>query len=296
MKRYVFIFSISLFFLTHVMAQTGRALSISKLPLLKETTTLVVLDDSASDYNEILQSAIESHWKITPYKFIHQAELEEYMAVKGYSLLVKNNAQRVERRVRGDVVIQFNEIGLYLNNKSALENFTSIDALARIRVKDIEAPENYTYKLGALLQSMHQYLEFIDRDDVNKNNYPKKSTQYFNAQHDRLKDLTLLINQKDLSEAFEELDSLESVYKHSIKVVSCQEIQEAIQNKREDIAFLHLYPNIAQIQVIAAHNAEIMYSFPAERYKRFSPKDLSNISNAANGKLRKKLWRQMLRS
>ena len=296
MKRYIAIFSVSLL-LIPAFAQTGRALSISKLPLLKETTTLIVLDDdSTSAYNEILQPFIENHWKITPYKFIHEAELPEMMAVKGYSLLVKNNAQRVERRVRGDVVIQFNEIGLYLNNKSALENFTSIDALTRIRVNDIKTPEAYTYKLEALLTAMYQYLIFIDRDDVNKNNYPKKSAEYLNPDHERLKSMTLLINEEDVPESLDSLAAIQEYYQHPVKIVSCREIKQAIQEKSDSVAFLHVYPNVAQIQVIAAQNAEILYSFPAERYKQFGIKDLENISDAANGKPRKKLWRQMVRS
>jgi hypothetical protein len=55
---------------------------------LKETTTLVVVDNEESDYGKAIKKAFQEYWKYTPYKFITTQEVVNFAGKKDYSFFM----------------------------------------------------------------------------------------------------------------------------------------------------------------------------------------------------------------
>ncbi|MEM9721687.1 MAG: hypothetical protein AAGA10_20640 [Bacteroidota bacterium] len=94
-------------------SQTGNYLTCERVFEVKSTTTVVVLDDTASTFNKIVRRAVEKYWKISPIAFTTESQIIPYLGKREYSFLIKNQAMRIEKRVKGESKIQFNEIALY---------------------------------------------------------------------------------------------------------------------------------------------------------------------------------------
>lgn len=260
--------------------QIGPIQSCEWLPYVKETTTLVVLDSADTPYNRIIRPWVNAYWELSPVKFIPRDSLYRYIGERDYSMLFKNNVARLERRVRGTSRIQFNEIGLYLCNKNQLDHYRSGDAIGKILVEEIDKPETYEYKLGALLRAMYQYLVLLDAGKIDKNNYEEELEVYLNRFNLDIPDYVLWVDKAELPDRITDERSMQRYYKHPFRLVDKEEIQEATARADSRVAILHLHPRASRVDVIAVHDGKMLYSQTTRKYGQLSVQDLVSISRA----------------
>jgi len=283
-KAFFSLFAICLFSYLPVCSQTGNILHCENVYQIKESTTLVVLDDSSTTYNEIIRQAIDTYWTISPVKYISRSELELYLGEREYTMFLKNGATRIERRAAGSSEIQFNEIGIYPCNRGyTLSNYHARDAYAKIRVSDIDQPETYLYKLQALIPAMHLYLLYLDQGEINKNNFQKQLDKWMNGNPQVIHDMTLYVPLEEMPTRFNDQESFERYYDHPVRVVPRDTIQHVLSKNPEGMAILDIHPDLANLQVITSHG-HMLYAAPTLEYKVLSTDDIINLSRVVSGK------------
>lgn len=263
-------------------AQVGQLRSCEKLPQLKQTTTLVVLDDQETAYNQRMRQTIEAYWDITPVKYISQNELPTYLGNAAYSMLVRNNAQRMVRRTGGRTsTVKNNDLGLYLCNQGPMENYLAGDALVMVRLEDVMQTDAYLHKLTGLVQAMLQYLAFLENEQVDENSYDKAIKTYAVRNAARLAEVTLLVCESDLPPKLRKPERLAKVYGHPVEVVDEQAIAEALEAQREGTAFLHLHPRQREFFVIEVAGGTLLYQAEVHSYGQLKFRDFATMGKRA---------------
>ena len=270
-----------IFYMQLLSAQNGRERILEDLPKIKKTTLLVVLDEVDEVYNEAIKEAIESYWKFMPYKFVSKDELHTLAFDDQYSMLVRNNAKRVVHRVGRTDHIQSNHLAIYQCSRGDnLMNYTGRDALAQYHFKDVMDSDDYGYKLIALLQSMHRYIVWLDKNEITEDNHSKLLEKFCNEHTAKLSGMTLYVTEEDLSEKINDLEKLKKAYQHEIEIVDKATIQEAISKQKADVAFLHIDPRVKNIYILSAQGGEIIYHARTHEWGILKGKDFSNLSKA----------------
>ena len=290
--RFLFLFSLLASGSYHVLlGQTGNYLTCERVFEVKSTTTIVVLDDSSSTYNQIMRRAMEKYWDISPVEFTTESQIIQYLGDRAYTFLIKNQAIRIEKRVKGESRIQFNEIALYPGYRT-IENeaFHARDAYAKIRVDSLHKTDSYLYKLEGLIHTMHEYLEYASQGKIRRNTYGKDLNRFLNQYHARLSQKTLYVTEEDVPDRYKELLAY---YEHSLSFVSKAELQELIAKKSSDAAFLHIHPLVSWIYVIDISSGHILYGKKTTEYKTLTSQDFRNLSRAAEKKGRD--WKKLFR-
>lgn len=260
-------------------SQSTTRSGVEQFSRFKQTTMLVVLDsDASSPYNQILDKAIRKHWAITPYTFITEDELPFYEGKAEYSLFLKNDNVQTVKKVRRTFTIKNNNLGIYLNDFPTLQRYSASDAVAYIKLQDVNDYRAYLYKLEGLIQGLHTYLSsFLNNYEVTRDNLDDLEVEHFNARNQEIKEYMLYINANELPQGIEDADKLKKYYKHNVLIVSEDDIERAIADQEEGVAYLHLYPRVKKIQVVTTNGGEVLYSATPKEYGKFQIKDLSEI-------------------
>ncbi len=272
--------SIGLLILNVAWAQIGQKRSCEKVGELKKTTTLIVLDEKKdSEYNQLIRHTIDTYWRITPIMYIPSSELEQYLGNSAYSMLVRNNAQRIARRGGGRVsVIQNNDLALYLCNQGELTNYLAGDALAMVRLKDVMKTEDYLYELPGLIQSMQSYIQFLQEEKIDENNFEKEIKRYANQNVADLRSMTLMLRKEDVPEKLQDIKKLEKVYGHAVEIATEAQIAEALKNNEGNVAFLHLHPRQREFFIIQAAGGRLIYHALVQDYGELKAKDFAVLA------------------
>lgn len=261
------------------LGQTGNHLTCERVFEVRSTTTIVVLDDYDSEYNDIMRRAMQRHWTLTPVIFTTESKKVLFLGNRGYSILMKNQAIRVEKRVKGDFKIQFNEIGLYPSYRALdKEDLHARDAYAKIRVDSLHKTETYLYKLEGLIHAMHDYLIYAGQGNIRRNTYEKDMKQFLNGEASTLATKTLYVTYQDVPK---EAEHLVDAYQHPFKFIDKATLQRKIALGDSSAAFLHIHPLVSQIYAIDIATGKILYGGRTIRYKTLSQEDFRNLSKGA---------------
>jgi hypothetical protein len=261
-------------------AQTGNHKAYPLYSQAKKTTTLVVLEDEDCAYNKMMKESVERFWKFTPYEFIKQSEMPDYMMKWEYSMLIRNNRQFP---LPNGHVQMHNDISLFMCNKETIMDYPGVDEIAGINLEDITLEDDYLYKLPGLIRAMQDYLAFLDEGDFDKTSLLEKLDKYENRRSEELSELTLLICEDDLPESLNNADMLESLYKYGIRTVDKDAITEAIFSEATNIAYVHLHAHNRKIDVISAKDGCVLYSASLDDYREgITEKDIRRISKKAS--------------
>ena len=271
--------------------QTGNHLTCERVFEVKSTTTVVVLDDYDSEYNDIMRRTMQRHWTLTPIEFTTESNKSLFLGNRDYSILMKNQAVRVEKRVKGEFKIHFNEIGLYPGYRALdKEDLHARDAYAKIRVDSLHKTETYLYKLEGLIRAMHDYLVYADRGNIRRNTYEKDMRQYLNEGASSLASKTLYVTYQDVPK---ESEHLVDAYPYPFTFVEKSELQRKIAQGDSSAAFLHIHPLVSQIYAIDITTGKILYGGRTLQYKMLSKEDFRNLSRVTEK--RTKGWKRFFR-
>ncbi len=218
--------------LLNITAQREYLPTIEDLEVFHTTKTYIVLQDNPiSDYNFEIRDAVEKFWDITEYEFIKFDEFNKKTRFEKASFLYTATVSFEKDKSQ----TRYTFLCLSLGG-----DFPSVDHMKDI----VNVPlsyygvdeENYTYKLGTLVNFMQKHVQMIKDDpDLISQNVLKEYNDNMTGVHDK----TLYLVEDELQKSISSEARIRSVYPHKFKIVTRDEIKEAIMNKDKNVVFLH---------------------------------------------------------
>ena len=230
-KLFFLIFPIFLFF-------AGTSFSQAPFPTSEEAgripqiTTMVVLENNMfSSYNIYVKDAMERNWTLTPFEFISTAEFENLRKDPDYGFLVLTGTSF--ERDKGHVYYNFLN---FLLGKD-VRKIEEMPELCSFPLSYSEADEDeYVYKLDLVIRFMQQHAEMIMKDpSVTALQY----LTYYNRNTPELVNKTLLLEEDNLAEDVDTGEEIQELIDHTFRIVSREEIEAAITEKRPNTVILH---------------------------------------------------------
>jgi hypothetical protein len=194
-------------------------------------TLVVLLDNPLLEYNSIIKEVMEQEWTITDYEFITFKEFEEKRMDPQYSFLYMSMVMFDNDKT--DAQYRF----LHLSMGGDYFRINQMPDIASVPLAYYSVEEdNYTYKLALLVRFIQQHALLIkDHPEIVSANVFK----YYNNNMKDIKTKTLYVLQEELSKEVNSAARIRSVYPYKFKIVTKDDITEAIKNKDQDVVFLH---------------------------------------------------------
>lgn len=196
------------------------------------TTTYVVLEDNPmSEYNFKIKKAVENSWKITPYEFITAAQFEEMRKDIDKSFMVK-----LQVKFSGDKLeATYHFLSVMLG--AAVMRHTDMPDICSVPLGYSSVDEDsYTYKLESLVRFTQNHIRMLDQNpDLIKSNI----FQHYNKNRKETQGKELWLLEKDLDKGVRSLSAIRKAYPHTVKIVTADDIEKAIEEKNENVVFLH---------------------------------------------------------
>ncbi len=231
MKK-LLLFLTAILLINFISAQVEYLPTKEDLGKLLATKTYVVLEESPmSDFNFEIKDVIEKNWTITKYEFIKNDEFEKLSSNEKcsflYTSLVSFEKDKTESRY---VFLHFSLGGPNLTIDD-LRDMVSIP-LSYFGTD----PENYIYKLGTIIRFVQNHVNLInEKPELISNNI-------FKFYNDNVKDIhtkTLFLLQDELSADISTPARIKAIYPYKFKIVTREEINQAIKDKNDEVVFLH---------------------------------------------------------
>ncbi|UCG28182.1 MAG: hypothetical protein JSV24_02145 [Bacteroidales bacterium] len=206
---------------------TGR-----DIDLFMKSKTMVVLEASVfSDFNIYIKNTIEQKWKITPYEFVNYDEFENLRTDSSYSFLVLT--QTSFERDKASVYYNFLNLLLGADVKylSEMPEFCSMP----LSYSQVEEPR-YPPKLGLIIDFMQQHVRNLAADPGNT---LLRNLSYYNKNSNLVKNKMLLVTSGDLAGEVNTPTKIKATYPHEFKLVSEEEVIEAIENMEPNTVIVH---------------------------------------------------------
>src|SRR6056297_74893 len=231
MKKWIIIF-IALLPAANLLAQREYLPTEEDLEQFHKTKTYVVLQDNPlSEYNFEITDAVENYWDVTEYEFIEFDEFEEKSSDPSASFLYTATVSFEKDRSQTRYVFLCISLGGDYPSLDEMKDIVNIP-LSYYAVEE----ESYTYKLGTLVNFMQKHVRMItENPELISQNVLKEYNDNMAGVHDK----TLFLVEDELENAIGSEARIKAVYPHPFKIVTREEIKEAIMNKDEDIVFLH---------------------------------------------------------
>jgi hypothetical protein len=246
------------------------------------TKTLVVQDKNPlNTYDAEIEEVMAQEWDITEYEIIPFSEFEEKRMNPDYSFLflttVVFEKDKLNARYRflnvslgGDYL----HIGMMPDLVSVPVSYDNVE------------DESYNYKLGILVRFIQNHLRLIhaNPDIISANVF-----KHYNQNMKDVKQKTLYLLEDEMARDVNTTARIRKIYPHDFKLVTREDIRQAITDRNENVVFLHkVGPEGTRLQarcykvLIGAENAGFYY-FDYHMIKEKKPdgflsKDLKKIS------------------
>jgi len=218
--------------LTFVIKGQAPFPSSSEIKQFMASKTCVVLEnDPFSAFNSFIKEAVQNYWNITPYEFIETKEFNLRRLDPAYSFIVLTETN-FDKDKSGSV---FNFINL-LQGKN-VEKLGEAPEICAVPLSFAgEDDFGYGYKLGAILSFMQKHAKMISEDPSLTG---RKYLKYYNKFVPEVSKKTILVKEEDLSPEISTIGSIKAIYPYDIKIVTEEEIVDAIAKKAPDTLVLH---------------------------------------------------------
>lgn len=225
MKKWITLF----FLLVFVMELSAQVRPAGRRDVRRffESTTYVVKDRAPfSSFNEHLKKAMEKHWHVTPFEFITFDEFEKMRTDENASFMVFADIK--QRNL--EEVYEF--INFVMGDRK--RDFESMPDLGSVPLAYVDADQElYYYKMGAFVKFMQTYVQ-------EQATTPRlRLSRFFNVKDDRLKSMELWLLQEEMAPQIDTKEKIRRIYPYRVRFVTREMIAEAIDQNREDVAFLH---------------------------------------------------------
>ena len=197
-----------------------------------KTKTLVVKDKNPlNTFDAEIEEVMAKEWDITEYEFIPFSEFEEKRMNPEYSFLFlatvvfeKDKLNAKYRFLNVSLGGDYFHIGMMPDLVSVPVSYSNVE------------DESYNYKLGILVRFAQQHLRLIHA------NPEIISTKVFKQYNDNMKDVkqkTLYLLEDEMANDVNSTSRIRKVYPYDFKLVTREEIRQAISDRDEDVVFLH---------------------------------------------------------
>ena len=196
--------------------------------------TCVVLESNQfSTYNVFIKKAVETYWNVTPYEFINVDEFNKRQRDPAYSFIILTQTSYEKDKAN----TRYNFLNLLQGkNTGKLSELPEICAIP-MSFEDDDDEEDYSYKLGAILFFMQEHAKKISE---NPSLTGRRYLRYYNINTPKVKQKTVLVEEKDLSPAISSIGKVRALYPHKIEIVSEEAIMKAIEEKTPNTLILHM--------------------------------------------------------
>ncbi len=196
----------------------------------KKSKTLVILEkDVFSVYNPLIKAAVKQEWNITPYEIVPFDEFQKKKKDPAYSFLILTSTAFENDRT-GAYYDYLNIIlGDPVNNLSKMPEFCSFPL-------GYSKSEEFLYqsKLPVILKFMQKHVKSL----LEHPNVSLKDLRYYNDNLRKLPQKVLWVAKEDLAPAVNTESKIKALYDHPVKIVTRKELDKALENPPEDMAFL----------------------------------------------------------
>ncbi len=200
---------------------------------VSSTTYVVKIPDPFSIYNGVIEEVLAKMWTITDYEVIEWAEFEQKKSDSKSSFIFLSEAQRVEN----NKVLRYNILNLVMGSKyNDINKMPDLGSVPLSYADDefSEEEQSYVYKLAGVLQFMQYYVNYQIA------NPGTKLQDVVNKEREELHKKELWLVADDLESSINSLSKIKKYYKHAVKIVSREDIENAIFENNPNVAYLHL--------------------------------------------------------
>jgi len=198
---------------------------------MKSKTYLVKYDNPFSGFNTAMEDAMKKYWNITPWEVISSAEFEKKRTDKSASFLFLSEAMAEKREE-----LRFDILNVVMGSSSGnLNNMPDLGSVPLSYAFDDDefAEDDYIYKLGAILRFVQFYIE----SNVKAADTDVKSIVKEHGKSIRTKEIWFI--KEDLDNEVNTVQRIAAFYDGKVKIVTEQEIVEAIASKNPNVLILH---------------------------------------------------------
>jgi hypothetical protein len=196
------------------------------------TKTLVVLEDNPLlEYNLNIRDVMQQEWNITDYDFISSKEFEEKRMDPKYSFLIMTRVTFENDKTDAEYRFLHLSLGGDYFRLNQMPDIASVP-LAYYNVDE----DNYAYKLGILVRFIQKHALLIkEHPEIVSANVLK----HYNDNIREIKDKTLYLLENELAKEVNSVARIKKIYPYRIKIVTKEEIEQAIKDREEGVVFLH---------------------------------------------------------
>ncbi len=197
-----------------------------------KTKTLVVKDKNPlNTFDAEIEEVMAKEWDITEYEIIPFSEFEEKRMNPEYSFLFlatvvfeKDKLNAKYRFLNVSLGGDYFHIGMMPDLVSVPVSYTNVE------------DESYNYKLGILVRFAQQHLRLIH---ANPEIISTKVFKHYNDNIKGVKQKTLYLLEDEMANDVNSTSRIRKVYPYDFKLVTREEIRQAISDRDEDVVFLH---------------------------------------------------------
>jgi hypothetical protein len=196
------------------------------------TKTLVVLDDNPlSEFNSIIRTVMQQEWNVTDFDFISNKEFEAKRLDPQYSFIYMSKVAFENDKT--DAAYRF----LHLSLGGDYFRLNEMPDIASVPLAYYGVDEDrYAYKLAILVRFMQNHARLIRE-------HPEiVSANVFKHYNDNIKDIRdkiLYLLKEELAQEVNSASRIKSVYPYEFKIVTVEDIEQAIRERKSDVVFLH---------------------------------------------------------
>jgi hypothetical protein len=196
------------------------------------TKTLVVLEDNPLlEYNLNIRDVMRQEWNITDYDFISSKEFDEKRMDPKYSFLIMTRVTFENDKTDAEYRFLHLSLGGDYFRLNQMPDIASVP-LAYYNVDE----DNYAYKLGILVRFIQKHAMLIkEHPEIVSANVLK----HYNDNIREIKDKTLYLLENELARDVNSVARIKKIYPYRIKIVTKEEIEQAIKDREEGVVFLH---------------------------------------------------------
>lgn len=232
MKKLI-IFSLLLAFSLISFSQ-GTVGTPEQLKRFLRTKTIVMLESNyLLEYNLVMQSTIKKHWDLTEYEFetYTKETFDNMRRDTSLSFLVLQNVFFENDKTRA----QYQFLTVVLGGE--YEFIVQMPDIAQVPISYVDVEESeYIYELGVLIRFLQEHIKLtLANPNLKKGNI----INYYNRNMHSVKSKTLYVLADELGPNVNTLKKIKKVYPYNVKIVTDEEVQQAIDNRDENVILLH---------------------------------------------------------
>lgn len=197
----------------------------------KTRTYIVLQDNPISEYNFEITDAVKKYWTITPYEFINFDDFEKKANDPNASFLYTAAVSFEKDKTQTRYTF------LCLSLGGDYEALDQLKDIANIPLAYYGVDEDaYSYKLGTLVHFMQNHVKLITEhpEIISQNIY-----KHYNDNMKDVRDKTLYLVADELQKEVSSEARIKAVYPYKVKIVTPEEIKDAIMREDTDVVFLH---------------------------------------------------------